>query len=417
MLMLILLMAGLETCAKAVATGVDPSAHVARVVRASAAIGNGSEISAFENAETTQVASESTFQTWYRSEIVHNARLVLAGALGFLLVLLAVHLLSPSSPAEQARGNDSSGSGPMQSGCIHREQSHPNNTATAPSPTAGMNVGNFLPLGISLNHLNEIGQRAGGESGTDSQQYDELTKKIATLEDMLSQLTSGSQPQRAAKRIPKMWQRQLVARRQNSNARLPLKVSNPMMSDRCRGPDRMPRPQLGADRKTPVQSRCLTISFPKHSQLSTVNDISAGNCGVPINPMQAESRHPIFANYVVRRIVQFCDNRENTADSICQKIAVRWCAVFDVCFLFVRDWRAEFPFYANQKEAIAGNKDRFAYRCSAGIGTKSVGWEPDSERSAQVGCHTMEGRHGLRSFGRYTFGRYTFGRYIFGRYI
>ena len=192
MLILILLMAGLETCAKAAATGDDPSAHVARVVRASSAIGNGSDISAFENAETTQVASESTFQTWYRSEIVHNARLVLAGALGFLLVLLAVHLLSPSSPAEQARGNDSSGSGPMQSGCIHREQSHPNNTATAPSPTAGMNVGNFLPLGISLNHLKEIGQRAGGESGTDSQQYDELTKKIATLEDMLSQLTSGS---------------------------------------------------------------------------------------------------------------------------------------------------------------------------------------------------------------------------------
>ena len=42
----------------------------------------------------------------------------------------------------------------------------------------GANVGNFLPLGISLNHLNAIGQQMHGQSGNESKQYDELTDKL-----------------------------------------------------------------------------------------------------------------------------------------------------------------------------------------------------------------------------------------------
>lgn len=190
----ILLFAGLETRTFAATVGDAQLVAVARVDHNGMEFDTSNEDASFENDEQTANMPATSFFTWYGSNTVHNLRLILAGALGFLLVLLGLHLLMPSSTDRQPRQPKLPPCGTNACGCPHDQHTpHANNSAPQ-KPMSGANVGDFLPLGISLNHLNAIGQHMGSQRGAGSEQYDDLTAKITELEERLREVTRAASP-------------------------------------------------------------------------------------------------------------------------------------------------------------------------------------------------------------------------------
>ncbi len=199
----LLLFAGMETRNFAATVGDPQLVAVARVDHNGMLLNTSDDGVLLEKDERTAKPLSPSFFTWYGSNAVHNIRLILAGALGFLLVLVGLHLLIPSSK----RQPDSSNSPPCSTnacGCSHSQHApHANHSATQ-RPVSGANVGDFLPLGISLNHLNAIGQQLGSHDGKGSEQYEDLTAKITELEERLRQVTrdaSASAQQQDSKAI------------------------------------------------------------------------------------------------------------------------------------------------------------------------------------------------------------------------
>ncbi len=207
----ILLFAALDTCAFAATTGNARPVAVAHsdhertrlgpgiASRTGTGTGVGSAVvgsavvgsAVIANDEQQSRSSSSSFLNWYDSETVHSIRLVLAGALGFLLVLLGIHVLLPSTAGRHANDPKSLSGSTNGCGCPSGQHATQGNDRLGQNQCGGANVGNFLPLGISLNHLNAIGQQMHGQSGNESKQYDELTDKIVALENSLRQLSGG----------------------------------------------------------------------------------------------------------------------------------------------------------------------------------------------------------------------------------
>ena len=193
----ILLLAALNTCTFAATAGNAPGLPVARADQ------NGTEIrtdtvsstagvTAFANEVQSPHFSSSSFLNWYDSEMIHNARLVLAGALGFLLVLIGLHVLMPSRVGRQAKDPQQSSVSATGGGCSYAQHATPGNDATGHNQISGANTGNFLPLGVSLDHLNAIGQQMRAQPENESKELEELTEKIASLENRLRLLADGA---------------------------------------------------------------------------------------------------------------------------------------------------------------------------------------------------------------------------------
>ena len=131
----ILLFAALDTCAFAATTGNARPVAVAHsdhertrlgpgiASRTGTGTGVGSAVvgsavvgsAVIANDEQQSRSSSSSFLNWYDSETVHSIRLVLAGALGFLLVLLGIHVLLPSTAGRHA--NDPKSLSGSTNGC------------------------------------------------------------------------------------------------------------------------------------------------------------------------------------------------------------------------------------------------------------------------------------------------------------
>lgn len=185
----ILLCAGLETRTFAATVGDAQSVAVARVDHNGIQVNTSNDDARLENDEQIANTPATSFFNWYSSNTVHSLRLILAGALGFLLVLLGLHLLMPSSTDRQPGQQKLPPCATNACGCPHGQHTPHANHAATQKPISGANVGDFLPLGISLNHLNAIGQQMGKQSETGSEQYDDLTAKITELEEKLRQVT------------------------------------------------------------------------------------------------------------------------------------------------------------------------------------------------------------------------------------
>jgi len=190
----ILLFAALDTSTFAATTGNARPVAVAHTDHDRILLGTGSLVvgsAVVANDEQRSRSSSASFLNWYDSETVHSIRLILAGALGFLLVLLGIHVLLPSTAGRHANDPKSSPGSTNGCGCPSGQHATQENDRIGQNQCGGANVGNFLPLGISLNHLNAIGQQMHGQSGNESKQYDELTEKIVALENSLRQLSGG----------------------------------------------------------------------------------------------------------------------------------------------------------------------------------------------------------------------------------
>ncbi|HBV65562.1 MAG TPA: hypothetical protein DEF45_21360 [Rhodopirellula sp.] len=142
-----------------------------------------------DNAVQVAQASSDSLLNWYGSDAVYNVRLVLAGALGFLLVLLALHLFLPSTAGRSSDQTQAPTCSAGSCACHHGQQMPNGNDAAVQHSTAGADSGNFLPLGISLSHLNALGQRTSGQLENNTGQFDELTLKVKALEEQLRQVT------------------------------------------------------------------------------------------------------------------------------------------------------------------------------------------------------------------------------------
>ena len=190
----ILLLVALDTRVFAETAGNAPSVAARRVDQ------HGSELhSVFQDDfiekdvvdNAVQVAEESSdsLLDWYGSDAVYNVRLVLAGALGFLLVLLALHLFLPSTAGRSSDQTQTTTCSAGSCACNHGQQMPNGNDAAVQHSIAGADAGNFLPLGISLSHLNALGQRTSGQVEDNTGQFDELTLKVKALEEQLRQVT------------------------------------------------------------------------------------------------------------------------------------------------------------------------------------------------------------------------------------
>ncbi len=192
----ILLLVALET---RVLAGTVSNAHSVVVARADH---HGTQLSpelehglsteeVLKNTEEVPQVLSASLLNWYGSDTVYNVRLVLAGALGFLLVLLGLHLLLPSTSGRPSGKSQSGDCSADSCSCHHCQQVSNGNDPVVQHSMAGANVGNFLPLGISLNHLHAVGQQINGQSSDNEEHYGELTAKVKALEEQLRQVTGN----------------------------------------------------------------------------------------------------------------------------------------------------------------------------------------------------------------------------------
>ena len=190
----ILLLVALDTRVLAETAGNVPSVADTRVDHDGAELHSMFQNDFFEKdvvdheVQVAQASSDSLLN-WYGSDTVYNVRLVLAGALGFLLVLLALHLFLPSTAGRSLDQTQTPTCSAGNCTCHHGQQVPNGNDAAVQHSIAGADAGNFLPLGISLSHLNALGQRTSGQVEDNTGQFDELTLKVKALEEQLRQVT------------------------------------------------------------------------------------------------------------------------------------------------------------------------------------------------------------------------------------
>ena len=231
----ILLLAALETRTSAATTGNAPDAVAAREDQTAMRVDASFDGKSFDNDRRLSHASSNSFLNWYGSDTVHNLRMVLAGALAFVLVLLALHLLLPSTTARQAKTPPCSAS---VCGCPHSQHASQRNESNGQNPATSAAVGNFLPLGISLDHLNAIGNHVTGQSGSSTEQYDELTAKIVALEEQLRQVTRDATSDEKKEEVTPQSKSSSQAVTHNEYS--PATHSRPESDESCEQPNRPP---------------------------------------------------------------------------------------------------------------------------------------------------------------------------------